>query len=162
MGAGDDVINFTDVRSKWFKINGAETININNYIVESNYIDDSNPMHTHTDVSTTAFNISTMGFLVNTDSNYTAGTDLYVMQNVGALTDDNLSNMTLVLDGYAQTDGYFFMDGSDLKYHLRSLGSIITLFIGCYFSTWLISTQASSIISTRALNRSAMNMVLVV
>ncbi|MGI5846197.1 MAG: hypothetical protein ACOX7D_03390, partial [Alphaproteobacteria bacterium] len=161
MGAGDDVINFTDVRSKWFKINGAETININNYIVESNYTDDSTSMHTHTDNYTSVFNISKMGFLVNTDSNYTAGTDLYVMQNVGALTDDNLSNMTLVLDGYAQTDGYFFMDGSDLKYHLRSLGSIAAKSDQAVAISSIpsISAQASSIISAQGFNRSAMNLV---
>ncbi|OQX93604.1 MAG: hypothetical protein B6I23_03155, partial [Rickettsiaceae bacterium 4572_127] len=161
MGAGTDILNLTDVRGEWFSINGAETINASNYIIQSTYVDDATAMQAHTDATTTDFNFNNIGVLVDTAGTYTAGSEILVMSGAGAMTAEDISAFSIQFEGFAGTSGDFFLDGTDLKYRLNSVGEVGAKSdqASTFSTTPIAGASAGALASSMALNRNVERVV---
>ncbi len=160
MGAGEDVLNANYILDDWFVTNGVETISATDVIFTSVY-DGSSALATHDDTATTQITFANAGFLIDTDgvAKFEDGLDLLVIDSAvsGVFDSVDLSELHVQLEGYQNTEGYFYLQGDDLMYHIDSVGTT-----GgrsdqgvAVSSTPLVSVLSSSL----SVTRSAMDLV---
>jgi len=165
MGDGTDILNLSNITAEWFSINGAETINVNNFTILANYVNTLTPLAEHTDITTTSFTFVDTAFLVTTTEEYQNDSELIVMSNASAIEETDLAGLSIQFTGFEDIIGNFYLDGGNLMYYIASgvpdindetnpiTGGIVASL------TPITSSVMASLNSSIAVNRSAMNVI---